>query len=67
MCVDIQCIKQGLATVAECYHTPFITTNRRAHIEGAEHIEFNDHDPLACTDEVVIKAITRFKNRNRSS
>jgi carbon-monoxide dehydrogenase catalytic subunit len=64
MCVDIQCIKQGLATVAECYHTPFITTNRRARIEGALHIEFNDHDPLACTDEVVIKAITRFKNRN---
>jgi len=66
MCVDIQCIKQGLATVAECYHTPFITTNRRAHIEGALHIEFNEHDPMACTDEVVIKAITRFKNRNVS-
>ena len=64
MCVDIQCIKQGLATVAECYHTPFITTNRRARIEGALHIEFNEHDPMACTDEVVIKAITRFKNRN---
>ena len=66
MCVDIQCIKQGLATVAECYNTPFITTNRRAHLEGALHIEFNEHDPMACTDEVVIKAITRFKNRNVS-
>ena len=63
MCVDIQCIKQGLVKVAECYGTPLITTNPRAHIEGATHIEFEDHDPKACTDEVVIKAITRFKNR----
>ncbi|MCG6894223.1 MAG: anaerobic carbon-monoxide dehydrogenase catalytic subunit [Desulfobacteraceae bacterium] len=63
MCVDIQCIKQGLVKVAECYGTPLITTNPRAHIEGATHIEFRDHDPKACTDEVVIKAITRFKNR----
>jgi carbon-monoxide dehydrogenase catalytic subunit len=63
MCVDIQCIKQGLVKVADCYGTPLITTNPRCHIEGATHIEFNDHDPRACTDEVVIKAITRFKNR----
>ncbi len=63
MCVDVQCIKQGLVKVAECYGTPLITTNPRCHIEGATHIEFDDHNPKACTDEVVIKAITRFKNR----
>lgn len=64
MCVDIQCIKQGLATAAECYKTKFITTNRRARIERALHIEFDDHDPRGCTDEVVIQAIGRFKNRS---
>ncbi len=63
MCVDVQCIKQGLVKVAECYGTPLITTNTRCHIEGATHIQFSDHEPRACTDEVVIKAITRFKNR----
>ncbi|PIP35309.1 MAG: carbon-monoxide dehydrogenase catalytic subunit [Desulfobacterales bacterium CG23_combo_of_CG06-09_8_20_14_all_52_9] len=63
MCVDVQCIKQGLAKVADCYGTYLITTNPRCHIEGAIHIEFHDHDPKKCTDEVVIKAITRFKNR----
>ncbi|MFZ0241675.1 MAG: anaerobic carbon-monoxide dehydrogenase catalytic subunit [Desulfobacterales bacterium] len=63
MCVDVQCIKQGLAKVAECYGTPLITTNPRCHIEGATHIEFHEHTPKDCTDEVVIKAITRFKNR----
>jgi anaerobic carbon-monoxide dehydrogenase catalytic subunit len=63
MCVDVQCIKQGLQKVAECYNTPLITTNTRCHIEGATHIQFEDHTPRECTDEVVIKAITRFKNR----
>jgi len=63
MCVDVQCIKQGLAKVADCYKTPLITTNPRCHIEGATHIQFEEHEPKECTDEVVIKAISRFKNR----
>ncbi len=63
MAVDIQCIKQGLVRVADCYGTYLITTNPRCHIEGALHIEFEEHKPKVCTDEVVIKAITRFKNR----
>lgn len=63
MAVDIQCIKQGLVRVADCYGTYLITTNPRCHIEGALHIEFEEHEPKVCTDEVVIKAITRFKNR----
>ncbi len=63
MTVDVQCIKQGLVKVADCYGTPLITTNPRCHIEGAKHIEFHEHDPRSCTDEVVIQAISRFKNR----
>ncbi|MFO8049786.1 MAG: anaerobic carbon-monoxide dehydrogenase catalytic subunit [Desulfosudaceae bacterium] len=63
MGVDIQCIKQGLVKVAECYGTELFTTNTRCHIEGATHIEFDDHHPLDCTDEIVIKAIDRFKHR----
>ncbi len=64
MAVDVQCIKQGLAKVAECYNTVLLTTNPRCHIEGAEHIELHEHDPKSCTDEIVIKAIGRFKNRS---
>jgi carbon-monoxide dehydrogenase catalytic subunit len=63
MCVDVQCIKQGLVAVADCYNTPLITTNPRCHIEGAEHVEFHEHDPRECTDAMVIKAINRFENR----
>lgn len=63
MTVDIQCIKQALQKVAECYDTPLFTTNTRCKIEGAIHLELNEHDPLSCTDEIVIKAISRFKGR----
>ena len=64
MGVDVQCIKQGLAKVAECYNTKLFTTNPRCHIEGVEHIQFNEHDPRGCTDAIVEQAIIRFKNRS---
>ena len=63
MGVDVQCIKQGLAKVAECYVTKLFTTNPRCHIEGAEHIELEEHKPRKCTDKIVKMAIDRFKNR----
>ncbi len=63
MAVDIQCIKQGLVSVAACYQTPLITTDRRCHIEGAVHVHFDERNPKECTDEIVIKAISRFQNR----
>jgi carbon-monoxide dehydrogenase catalytic subunit len=65
MTVDVQCIKQGLVKVAECYDTPLITTNPRCKIEGATHIEFHEHTPKDCTDEIVIRAIGRFKGRSK--
>ncbi len=65
MTVDIQCIKQDMVRVADCYDTPFITTNYRAKIEGATHIALNEHDPSECTDEIVLKAISRFKTRSK--
>ncbi len=64
MGVDVQCIKQGLVKVAECYGTKLFTTNPRCRIEGAEHIEFEEHYPRNCTDSIVRMAILRFKNRN---
>jgi len=63
MGVDIQCIKQGLSAVADCYGTRFFTTNPRCRIEGAEHIELDEHHPRECTDAIVEMGIVRFKNR----
>ena len=63
MGVDVQCIKQGLAKVSDCYGTKLFTTNPRCRIEGVEHIEFHEHTPRECTDAIVENAIIRFKNR----
>jgi len=65
MAVDVQCIKQGLSPVAECYGTPLVTTNYRAHIEGATHIQLDESNPRECVDKVVEMAIERFKNRSK--
>jgi carbon-monoxide dehydrogenase catalytic subunit len=64
MGVDVQCIQQGLAKAADCYGTKLFTTNPRCHLEGVEHIEFEEHEPRKCTDAIVQNAIVRFKNRN---
>jgi carbon-monoxide dehydrogenase catalytic subunit len=63
MGVDVQCIQQGLAKVADCYGTKLFTTNPRCKIEGVEHIEFREHNARECTDAIVERAIIRFKNR----
>jgi len=63
MAVDVQCIKQGLGKVAECYGTRLFTTNPRCHIEGVQHLAFHEHSPKETTDEIVIQSIARFKNR----
>ncbi|MCK4378230.1 MAG: anaerobic carbon-monoxide dehydrogenase catalytic subunit, partial [Deltaproteobacteria bacterium] len=65
MGVDIQCIMQALAPLSECYGTRFVTTNPRAHIEGAVHVELNEAKPRECVDTIVDMAIERFKNRTK--
>ena len=62
--VDVQCIQQGLADAAKCYHTKFITTNYRCHVEGAEHVDFHgDHDARQTGEKLMQIAIDNFKNR----
>lgn len=63
MAVDVQCIMQALSKLSECYGTRFFTTNPRAKIDGATHIEFHEHTPSECTNKVVDMAIERFKKR----
>ncbi|SPD74658.1 Carbon monoxide dehydrogenase 1 [uncultured Desulfobacterium sp.] len=65
MGVDVQCIKQGLVKVAECYGTKVFTTNPRCRIEGAEHIAFEERYPRNCTDAIVRMGIIRYKHRDK--
>jgi carbon-monoxide dehydrogenase catalytic subunit len=63
MVVDVQCIFQSVATVAECYHTKIITTSPKAKIPGAMHIEFDEHNAMASARAIVKAAIDNFPNR----
>lgn len=62
--VDVQCIMQGLADVAQCYHTKVITTDPRAQIEGAMHIEFDEHHAADIARKIIKTAIDNFTNRS---
>jgi len=66
MVVDIQCIMQSLTSVAECYHTKVITTSPKAHIPGAVHIEFDEHNALESARAIVKTAIENFPNRREN-
>ena len=66
MVVDIQCIMQSVTTVAECYHTKIITTSPKAHIPGAVHIEFDEHNALESARAIVRMAIENFPNRRKN-
>ena len=63
MVVDVQCEMQSLADVAKCYHTKVITTNTRAKMEGATHIEFDEHHGPEVAKKILREAIDNFPNR----
>jgi carbon-monoxide dehydrogenase catalytic subunit len=66
MVVDVQCIMQGLADVANCYHTKLITTDERAHITGAIHINFDERRAKETARQIVKTAIDNFVNRGKN-
>jgi len=63
MVVDVQCEMQSLAQVAKCYHTKLITTSAKAKMEGAMHIEFEEHNAPNVAKKILMEAIQNFKNR----
>ena len=64
--VDVQCIMQGIQDVAECYHTKIITTDPRAHITGAMHIDFDEHHAPETAGKILRAAIDNFPNRGKN-
>ena len=63
MVVDVQCVMQSLAKVAQCYHTAIVTTSEKAKMEGAIHIPLHTDDALTPAQEIVKGAIENFPNR----
>jgi carbon-monoxide dehydrogenase catalytic subunit len=64
--VDVQCVMQGLADAASCYHTKVITTDRRAHMQGATHMEFDEHKGAQSAKAILKTAIDNFSNRGKN-
>jgi carbon-monoxide dehydrogenase catalytic subunit len=63
MVVDVQCEMQSIHDVAKCFHTEIITTSPKAKIEGAKHIQFEEHDPINTAKEIVREAIAAYPKR----
>src|SRR6056297_381749 len=65
MVVDIQCIFQNVANVAECFHTKLITTHPIARMEQEStiHIEFDEHHAMDDAKKIVKMTIDNFENR----
>jgi carbon-monoxide dehydrogenase catalytic subunit len=66
MVVDVQCIMQGLAGVAECYHTKIITTDERARIPGSTYIHFDDLNAVEIGRQIIKTAVDNFPNRGNN-
>jgi carbon-monoxide dehydrogenase catalytic subunit len=66
MVVDIQCIFQNVANVANCFHTKLITTHPIARMEQENviHIEFDEHHAMEDAERIVRMAIDNFENRS---
>ena len=65
MVVDIQCIFQNVANVAQCFHTKLITTHPIAKMEqdNVIHIEFDEHYAMEDAKKIIKIAIDNFENR----
>ena len=63
MAVDVQCVMQGLAKIASCYHTKLFTTAPQAKIPEVEHVPLEEENALKIAKGLVTAAIENYKNR----
>lgn len=63
MTVDVQCIMPAIANVSKKFHTKLLTTNPRAKMKGAEHVEFDEHRAKEIARKIVKMAIDNYPNR----
>jgi carbon-monoxide dehydrogenase catalytic subunit len=65
MAVDVQCVMQGLAEVAKCFHTKLITTADKGKIIGVKHVPMEEQTALNTAKELVKIAIENYTNRGQ--
>jgi carbon-monoxide dehydrogenase catalytic subunit len=66
MVVDVQCIMQGVAELAKCFHTQIVTTSPIAKMQGAyKHYAYDERYGLETAKAIVREAIENFPNRDK--
>jgi len=63
MLVDVQCIMPSLVEHAGRFHTKVITTSKKAKIQGATHMQFEEHSAYDTAKAIVKVAIENYTNR----
>jgi carbon-monoxide dehydrogenase catalytic subunit len=63
MSVDVQCIMPAITELSKKFHTKIVTTSEKAKIQGAVHVEFDEHRAKEIATEIVKMAIDNFPNR----
>jgi len=63
MVVDVQCVMQSVAQVVKGKHTDIITTNYRAKMPDAIHMQFEEKDPLGSAKAILSHAVNNYKKR----
>jgi carbon-monoxide dehydrogenase catalytic subunit len=64
MVVDVQCVMPALPQVAACHHTAIVTTSPKAHIPGAQRVEFDPVRAREAAQTIVVRAIEAFGRRD---
>ena len=63
MTVDVQCIMPAIAELSKKFHTKVITTSEKAKMQGAVHIEYDEHRAREVAREIIKTACDNFPNR----
>lgn len=67
MVVDVQCVMQGVAELAKCFHTQIVTTSPIAKMQGAyKHYDYDERHGLETAKAIVRDAIDNFPNRDKN-
>jgi carbon-monoxide dehydrogenase catalytic subunit len=65
MTVDVQCIMPAITEISKNFHTKVITTSEKAKIQGAIHVEYDEHRAKEVAREIVKMAIDNFPERKK--
>ncbi len=65
MTVDVQCIMPAIGGLSKKFHTTVITTSPKAKMQGAVHVEYDEHHARETAEKIVRMAVDNFPKRTK--